>query len=162
MKSKNPSQHQNSPNWLKYAFTSSAEVSWLTPPTKIFLVLLALLFDFGVACLGSIFFPSRQWEGTDRTRSTASGLEKVMKPKPRLLWRKIFELDESEGRQEAGQQSHKEQLWLLLLISKHKLILRHCLNALQIGLKFFAKRLFCMKEDNPLHVSRILISNKCW
>ena len=161
MKGKNPPQQDNSPNWLKYAFTSSAEVSWLTPPTKIFLVLLALLLDFGVACFGSIFFPSRQWEGTDRTRSTASGLEKVMKPKPRLLWRKILEWDESEGRQEAGQQSHKEQLWLLLLISKHKLILRHCLNALQIGLNFLLKETI-LYEDNPLHVSRILISNNSW
>merc|ERR1719187_2104374 len=49
-----------------------------------FLVLLALLFDFGVACLGSIFLPSRVWEGTASTRSTASGLENVMKPNPLL------------------------------------------------------------------------------
>jgi hypothetical protein len=58
---------------------------WLTPPTKIFLVLLALLLLLGVACFGSIFFPSRVWAPTTRTRSTASGVEKVMNPNPRLL-----------------------------------------------------------------------------
>jgi len=47
--------------------------------------LFALLFDFGVACFGSIFLPSREWEGTDRTLSTASGVEKVINPKPLLL-----------------------------------------------------------------------------
>ena len=73
------------PNWLKYALTSSAEVSWLTPPTKIFLVLLALDLLLGVACLGSIFFPSSECDGTASTLSTESGAEKVMKPNPRLL-----------------------------------------------------------------------------
>ena len=33
----------NSPNWRKYSRTSSVAVSWLTPPTKIFLVLLSRL-----------------------------------------------------------------------------------------------------------------------
>ena len=44
-----------------------------------------LLLLFGVACFGSIFLPSRLCEETLRTRSTESGDEKVMKPKPRLL-----------------------------------------------------------------------------
>ena len=39
----------------------------------------------GVACFGSIFFPSRLCEDTLSTRSTESGDENVMKPKPRLL-----------------------------------------------------------------------------
>ena len=47
--------------------------------------LLALLLLFGVACFGSIFLPSNECELTLRTLSTASGVEKVMKPKPRLL-----------------------------------------------------------------------------
>ena len=34
-----------SPNWRKYSRTSSVAVSWLTPPTKIFFVLLSLLLE---------------------------------------------------------------------------------------------------------------------
>lgn len=62
------------PNWLKYAFTSSTDVSCDTPPTKIFFVLFAVFGRFfGVACFGSIFFPSSVWIGTFKTFSTASG-----------------------------------------------------------------------------------------
>ena len=48
--------------------------------------MLALLLLFGVACLGSIFFPSNECELTVRTLSTASGVENVMNPKPLLRW----------------------------------------------------------------------------
>ena len=70
----------HSPNWRKYSRTSSVAVSWLTPPTKIFFVLLSLLLRrmwqasnflshlfFGVAGFGSIAFPSKRWEETDST-----------------------------------------------------------------------------------------------
>uniref|UniRef100_A0A8W7P0A0 Uncharacterized protein n=1 Tax=Anopheles coluzzii TaxID=1518534 RepID=A0A8W7P0A0_ANOCL len=74
------------PNWLKYAFTSSADVSWLTPPTKIFFVLFDCVLGrfFGVACFGSIFLPSSVCIGTCSTLSTLFGSWNVMNPKPRL------------------------------------------------------------------------------
>ena len=39
-----------SPNWRKYSRTSSVAVSWLTPPTKIFFVLLSLLLEQRCSC----------------------------------------------------------------------------------------------------------------
>ena len=59
-------------------------MSWLTPPTKIFLVFASLLLALGVAGLGSIFFPSRRWEETARTLSRELAEQKVMKPNPLL------------------------------------------------------------------------------
>jgi len=41
--------------------------------------------DLGVACLGSIFFPSNMWTGTASTLWTVAGSPKVMNPNPRLL-----------------------------------------------------------------------------
>ena len=76
------------PKREKNCFTSSTLVSWLTPPTNIFFVLLFRFLFLGVACLGSIFLPSKTWWGFCRTFCTEEASSNVMKPKPRLLWSK--------------------------------------------------------------------------
>ena len=76
--------------------TSSADVSWETPPTKTFLVLeVAWAFPLflGVACLGSIFLPSKVCAATARTRSTEPASANVMNPNPRLLCVEQNQLD---------------------------------------------------------------------